>query len=409
LERNPSNSHGSLDKLKAERERGITIDIALWKFGTKNFNFTIIDAPGHRDFIKNMITGTSQADVCILVVSAGNGEFEAGIGKDGQTREHALLAYTMGIKQAILAVNKMDTVEWSEERFNDIKKEVISYLKKVGFQENSINAVAYSGWKGDNLVERSSNMEWYKGDTLIEALDKIKPPERLTDKPLRLPLQDVYKITGIGTVPVGRVETGLLKPNSQVYFAPANIVADCKTVQMHHSDLEEANPGDNIGFNVKNISVKDVRRGHVVGNNKDQPPREAESFNAQVIVLNHPNKIQAGYTPVIDCHTSHIACKFDTLIEKIDRRTGTVIEPEPKELKNNEAAIIKIIPQKGMVVENFAEYPPLGRFAVRDMKRTVAVGVVKAVEKKDPNKKKEDKKKGDKKEEPTKKEAPKKK
>jgi elongation factor 1-alpha len=299
----------------------------------------------------------------------------------------------------------MDTVEWNEERFNDIKKEVIAYLKKVGFNEKNINAVPYSGWKGDNLVEKSENMEWYKGDTLIEALDKISPPERYSDKPLRLPLQDVYKITGIGTVPVGRVETGILKPNSSVYFAPANITSDCKTVEMHHTLLEEANPGDNIGFNVKGLSVKDVRRGHVVGNAKDNPPREVESFNAQVIVLNHPNKIQAGYTPVVDCHTSHIACKFDVLIEKIDRRSGAVLEAEPKELKNNEAAIVRMVPQKGMVVETFAEYPPLGRFAVRDMKRTVAVGVIKAIEKKS-DKKKDDKKKD---KAPEKKEATKKK
>ena len=371
-----------LDKLKAERERGITIDIALWKFSTKNFNFTIIDAPGHRDFIKNMITGTSQADVAILVISSGIGEFEAGIGKDGQTREHALLAYTMGIKQCILAVNKMDTCEWSEERFNDIKKEVISYLKKVGFQEKNINAVPYSGFKGDNLIAKSENMPWYKGDTIIEALDKISPPERYGNKPLRMPLQDVYKITGIGTVPVGRVETGVLKPNSSVFFAPANVTADCKTVEMHHTQLEEAEPGDNIGFNVKGLSIKDVRRGHVVGNAKDDPPKEAESFNAQVIVLNHPNKIQSGYCPVVDCHTAHIACKFEALLEKIDRRSGAVMESEPKELKNNEAAIVKMVPTKGMVVETFAEFPPLGRFAVRDMKRTVAVGIIKTVEKK---------------------------
>ena len=246
-----------LDKLKAERERGITIDIALWKFSTKHFNFTIIDAPGHRDFIKNMITGTSQADVAILVVSAGTGEFEAGIGKDGQTREHALLAYTMGIKQIIIAVNKMDTVDWNQERFEDIKKEVTLYLKKVGFAEKNINAIPYSGFKGDNLIEKSENLEWFKGDTLIEALDKITPPERFADKPLRLPLQDVYKITGIGTVPVGRVETGILKPNTPVIFAPGNIAAECKTVEMHHTLLEEANPGDNIGFNVKGLSAKD--------------------------------------------------------------------------------------------------------------------------------------------------------
>jgi elongation factor 1-alpha len=386
-----------LDKLKAERERGITIDIALWKFSTKHFNFTIIDAPGHRDFIKNMITGTSQADVAILVVSAGTGEFEAGIGKDGQTREHALLAYTMGIKQIIIAVNKMDTVDWNQERFEDIKKEVTLYLKKVGFQEKNINAIPYSGFKGDNLIEKSENLEWFKGDTLIEALDKITPPERFSDKPLRLPLQDVYKITGIGTVPVGRVETGILKPNTPVIFAPGNIAAECKTVEMHHTLLEEANPGDNIGFNVKGLSAKDIKRGHVVGNAKDNPPKEAESFLAQVIVINHPNKISPGYTPVCDCHTSHIACQFNTLVEKIDRRTGAVIEAEPKEIKNNEACIVKMVPQKGMVVETFAEFPPLGRFAVRDMKRTVAVGIIKGVEKKS------DKKDTKKKEAPTKK------
>jgi elongation factor 1-alpha len=382
-----------LDKLKAERERGITIDIALWKFSTKNFNFTIIDAPGHRDFIKNMITGTSQADVAILVVAAGTGEFEAGIGKEGQTREHALLAYTMGIKQVILAVNKMDSCGWSQDRFEEIKKEVVTYLKKVGFGEKNINAVAYSGFNGDNLIERSDKMPWYKGDTLIEALDKIQPPERYSNKPLRLPLQDVYKITGIGTVPVGRVETGILKPNTSVTFAPSNVVADCKTVEMHHTQLEEANPGDNIGFNVKGIAITDIRRGHVVGNTKDNPPKEATSFNAQVIVLNHPNKIQAGYCPVVDCHTSHIACKFDVLLEKIDRRSGAVIEAEPKELKNGEAAIVKMVPQKGMVVESFAEFPPLGRFAVRDMKRTVAVGIIKVVEKKEEKKDAKGKKK----------------
>jgi elongation factor 1-alpha len=371
-----------LDKLKAERERGITIDIALWKFESQKYSFTIIDAPGHRDFIKNMITGTSQADVAILVVAAGTGEFEAGIGKEGQTREHALLAYTMGIKQVIVGVNKMDAAEYSEERFTDIKKEVVDYLKKIGFQEKNINVVAYSGFQGDNLIERSDKMPWYKGDTLLEALDKVDPPVRPVEKPLRLPLQDVYKITGVGTVPVGRVETGVIKPGMLVTFAPAGITTECKTVEMHHTQMEEAIPGDNVGFNVKNVSVKDVRRGNVVGDSKNDPPKEAVTFNAQVIVLNHPNKIQAGYCPVLDCHTSHIACKFDKLLSKIDRRTGKEIEAEPKEIKNQEAAIVMMVPQKGMVVETFAEYPPLGRFAVRDMKQTVAVGVIKAVDKK---------------------------
>jgi elongation factor 1-alpha len=371
-----------LDKLKAERERGITIDIALWKFESQKYHFTIIDAPGHRDFIKNMITGTSQADVAILVIAGGAGEFEAGFGKEGQTREHALLAYTMGIKQVIVAINKMDANGYNEERFTDIKKEVVDYLKKIGFQEKNLNVVAYSGFVGDNLIERSDKMPWYKGDTLLEALDKVDPPVRPVEKPLRLPLQDVYKITGVGTVPVGRVETGVLKPGTLVTFAPAGITTECKTVEMHHTILEEAIPGDNVGFNVKNVSVKDVRRGNVVGDSKNDPPKEAVSFNAQVIVLNHPNKIQAGYCPVLDCHTSHIACKFDKLLQKIDRRTGKELEAEPKEIKNQEACIVQLVPQKSMVVETFAEYPPLGRFAVRDMKQTVAVGVIKLVDKK---------------------------
>jgi len=225
-------------------------------------------------------------------------------------------------------------------------------------------------------------MGWYKGDTLLEALDKVDPPVRPSDKPLRLPLQDVYKITGVGTVPVGRVETGIIRPGMLVTFAPGGLTTECKTVEMHHQQLEEAIPGDNVGFNVKNVSVKDVRRGFVVGDSKSDPPKECNSFNAQVIILNHPNKIQAGYTPVLDCHTSHIACKFEKLLSKIDRRSGKEIESEPKEIKNQEAAIVQLIPSKGMVVETFSEYPPLGRFAVRDMKQTVAVGVIKLVDKK---------------------------
>ena len=377
-----------LDKLKAERERGITIDIALWKFESQKYSFTIIDAPGHRDFIKNMITGTSQADVAILVIAAGTGEFEAGFGKEGQTREHALLAYTMGIKQVVVAVNKMDAILWSEERFLEIKAEVIGYLKKIGFQEKNINTVAYSGFEGDNLITRSDRMPWFKGDTLLEALDKVDPPVRPWEKPLRLPLQDVYKITGVGTVPVGRVETGIIKPGMLVTFAPAGLTTECKTVEMHHTQMEEAIPGDNVGFNVKNVGVKDIRRGYVVGDAKNDPPKETVTFNAQVIVLNHPNKIQAGYTPVLDCHTSHIACKFEKLLSRIDRRTGKEAEAEPKEIKNQEAAIVLLVPQKGMVVETFNEYPPLGRFAVRDMKQTVAVGVIKSVEKKSADTKK---------------------
>lgn len=390
-----------LDKLKAERERGITIDISLWKFQTEKYYFTIIDAPGHRDFIKNMITGTSQADLAVLVVAAGTGEFEAGISKNGQTREHALLAFTLGVKQMIVAVNKMDTTEppFSEARFTEIVKEVSDYVKKIGYNPAEIAFVPISGWNGDNMLEPSTNMPWWKGfditkkasrddpgknytgKTLLEALDAAIPPKRPDDKPLRLPLQDVYKIGGIGTVPVGRVETGIIKPNMVVTFAPVGITTEVKSVEMHHESLPAAYPGDNVGFNVKGISVKDIRRGNVCGDSKNDPPKGCESFDAQVIVLNHPGEIHAGYSPVFDCHTAHIACKFSELKEKIDRRTNKKVEDTPKMIKMGDSAIVKMIPSKPMCVEAYSEYPPLGRFAVRDMRQTVAVGVIKSVNK----------------------------
>jgi len=388
-----------LDKLKAERERGITIDIALWKFETPKYYVTIIDAPGHRDFIKNMITGTSQADCAVLVVPAGVGEFEAGISKDGQTREHALLAFTLGVKQMIVAVNKMDSTEpkYSQDRYEEIKKEVYGFLKKVGYNSDSVPFVPISGWHGDNMLEPSTNMPWFKnwtitnrkeggdatGTTLIEALDAMIPPARPTEKPLRLPLQDVYKIGGIGTVPVGRVETGVLKPLMVVVFAPVGLQTEVKSVEMHHESLAEAIPGDNVGFNVKSVSVKEIRRGMVCGDTKNDPPKGCDSFKAQVIVLNHPGEIHAGYTPVLDCHTAHIACKFNELVEKIDRRTGKATESNPKFIKSGDASIVELVASKPLCVETFAEYPPLGRFAVRDMRQTVAVGVIKSVSKVD--------------------------
>jgi len=328
-----------LDKLKAERERVITIDIALWKFETKKFYFTIIDAPGHRDFIKNMITGTSQADVAILMIATGQGEFEAGYAKNGQTREHALLAFTLGVKQMIVCCNKMDdkTVNYAESRYNEIKDELTKFLTKCGYNTKTIPFVPISGWVGDNMIG------------------------------------------GIGTVPVGRVETGIIKAGMTVTFAPADVSSEVKSVEMHHEALESASPGDNVGFNVKGLSIKDIKRGMVAGDVKTDPPMKVSDFKAQVIVLDHPNKIMAGYTPVLDCHTSHIACKFNNLEASIDKRTGKTKEANPKSIKTGDAAIVEMVPSKPMCVEAFSEYPPLGRFAVRDMRKTVAVGVIKQV------------------------------
>merc|ERR1711955_148415 len=268
-------------------------------------------------------------------------------------------------------------------------------IKKVGYNPAAVAFVPISGWHGDNMIEASTNMGWYKGwnverkegkangMTLLEALDSIIPPTRPTDKPLRLPLQDVYKIGGIGTVPVGRVETGIIKPGMVVTFAPAGLTTEVKSVEMHHEALTEAFPGDNVGFNVKNVSVKELRRGFVAGDSKASPPRGAADFFAQVIVLNHPGQIGNGYSPVLDCHTAHIACKFAEIKEKCDRRTGKTTEENPKFIKSGDAAMITLVPSKPMCVESFSDFPPLGRFAVRDMRQTVAVGVIKSVNFKD--------------------------
>lgn len=373
------------DKLKAERERGLSIDTTLSKFEAMKTVFTVLDAPGHRDFIKNMITGTSAADVALLVVAAGQGEFEAGMSKEGQTREHALLAFTLGVKQIVVAVSKMDcaSVEYAEERYQKVTKEVGDYLAKVGFDAAHVTFVPVSGWEGENIIERTRKMQWYTGPTLVEALDALEPPPRLADKPLRLPLQEVYRIGGIGVVPIGRLETGRLRPGDTVVFAPANIKAEVASIEMHHDLIPEAVAGDNVGFCVKNINVKDIGRGQVCSLASNDPAKPAVSFIAQVMILNHPGQIGPGYTPVIDCHTAHVSVRFEELISKIDRKTGKELERNPAWVKTGDACIVKMVPLKPMCVEAFAEFPTLGRFAVRDQRHTVAIGIVKSVEKRD--------------------------
>jgi elongation factor 1-alpha len=378
-----------LDKLKSERERGITIDIALWKFETAKFYFTIIDAPGHRDFIKNMITGTSQADVAVLMIASDKG-FESGWGVEGSTKEHITLANTLGVKKLIACCNKMDATpakKFDEARFNEIRDTVKHFLAKKNMYKKA-KFIPISGWTGDNLLEKSSNMPWYYADkkkyatlTLLEILDKIKPPKRPTDKALRLPLQDVYKIQGIGCVPVGRVETGLIKPGMNVRFAPCRVDKhfEVKSVEMHHEQMEQAGPGDNVGFNVKGLTMNDVKRGYVCSNSKDKPAKTARRFLAQVIILNH-KRIANNYTPVLDCHTAHIACKFNTIVTEIDPRNGKAKRKLPEFVKTGMACMAVLIPSKDMCVEAFTDYAPLGRFAIRDMRKTVAVGIVKRVQ-----------------------------
>jgi len=367
-----------LDKLKEERERGVTIDLSFVKFETKKYYFTIIDAPGHRDFVKNMITGASQADAAILVVSARKGEFEAGMSPEGQTREHLILAKTMGINQIIVAVNKMDATEppYSEKRYKQIVTILGKFMKGLGYDPTKIPFIPVSAWTGENLIERSPNMPWYKGPTLVEALDTyIKPPPKPIDKPLRIPIQHVYTITGVGTVPVGRVETGVLRVGDKVVFMPPGVVGEVRSIEMHHQPMEKAEPGDNIGFNVRGVSKKDIRRGDVAGH-LDNPPTVAEEFTARVFIIWHPSAITVGYTPVIHAHTASISARIVEIVAKLDPRTGKVVEKNPQFIKMGDAAIVRFKPIKPMVIEKYSEFPQLGRFAMRDMGKTIGIGIV---------------------------------
>jgi elongation factor 1-alpha len=376
-----------LDSIKDERDRGITIDLAFQKFETTKFFYTLIDAPGHRDFIKNMITGASEADAAILVVSVKPGETEAATEPGGQAREHAFLSRTLGVGQIVVALNKMDDAGYTESRFKEVKEIVEKMLKMVGYNTSKVNFIPVSAWKGDNLVTKSQNMNWYKGPTLAEALDSFTPPEKPINKPLRIPIQDVYSITGVGTVPVGRVETGTIKSNQKVIVMPAGVSGDVKSIETHHTQMDSAEAGDNIGFNLRGVDKKLIHRGDMIGNS-ESPPSVAKEFEAQIIVIHHPTAMAPGYTPVLHAHTAQVAATLSEFVAKIDPKTGGITEEKPKFLKTGDAAIVKIKPVRPLAIETFKEFPEIGRFALRDMGTTIAAGIVKSIsEKYDSNKK----------------------
>jgi elongation factor 1-alpha len=370
-----------LDKLKEERERGLTIDLAFYELETKKNVFTVIDAPGHRDFVKNMVTGASQADGAILMISAKRGEYEAGTNPGGQTREHAFLAKTLGVNQLVVAVNKMDdpSVDWSEQRFEEVKDGISELLKKVGYDPSKISFVPTSGWTGDNLVEKSDKMPWYKGPSLLEALDTFELPPKPTDKPLRIPVQEVYTIRGVGTTPVGKVETGVLKPGDDVIFMPSGEKGKVNSIETHYTKIDSAGPGDNIGFNVKGIEKDKLRRGNVASHLKT-PCSVAKAFKGRIFIIHHPTAIGEGYTPVLHLHTAQVAVKFDKLLAKLDPRTGQTIEENPAYLRTGEAAIVRFVPLQPTAMEPFKDFPQLGRFALRDMGTTIGAGIVMEIE-----------------------------
>ena len=360
-----------MDNLKEERERGVTIDLAHKKFDTEKYYYTVIDAPGHKDFIKNMITGASQADVGVLVVAANDGVM-------AQTKEHVFLARTLGVNQLIIAVNKMDMMNYDEAKFKEVKTQVEGLLKSIGYKPDDIPFIPIASLKGDNVFKKSDNMSWYTGPTLYELMDQVKEPEKPTELPLRLPIQDVYNITGIGVVPVGRVETGVLKVGDKVIAVPGRegkgVSGEVKTIEMHHEQLKEALPGDNCGFSIRGFGKKDIARGDVIGKS-DNVPSVANEFTAQIVVLNHPTVVTVGYTPVFHIHTAQVACQIMAIEKKLNPATGEVLAENPDFIKNGDAAIIKVKPVQPLVIETQKEIPQMSRFAVRDSGATVAAGM----------------------------------
>jgi elongation factor 1-alpha len=361
-----------MDNLAEERERGVTIDIAHQEFDTDEFYFTIVDTPGHRDFVKNMITGASQADNAVLVVAADDGV-------QPQTQEHVFLARTLGINELVVAVNKMDLVDYEENRYDEAVEEVKGLLGQVNFDTDDASFIPVSAFEGDNIAEDSENTPWYDEETVLEALNSLPEPQPPTDAPLRLPIQDVYTISGIGTVPVGRVETGILATGDNVSFQPSDVGGEVKTVEMHHEEVPQAEPGDNVGFNVRGIGKDDIRRGDVCGP-ADDPPTVAETFQAQIVVMQHPSVITSGYTPVFHAHTTQVACTIESIDSKIDPASGDIDEENPDFIQSGDAAVVTVRPQKPLSIEPSSEIPELGSFAIRDMGQTIAAGKVLSVD-----------------------------
>jgi elongation factor 1-alpha len=356
-----------MDTIKEERERGVTIDLTYKKFETKKYDFTIIDAPGHKDFIKNMITGTSQADAAVLVVAATNSVQE-------QTKEHAFLAKTLGVQQLIVAVNKMDMVSYAEDKYNSTVDDVKKLITTYGWKADDVKFLPIASLKGDNIKDNSSEMSWYKGPSLLASLDELHPPEKPTGLALRMPVQDVYSIKGIGSVPVGRIETGEMKIGQKLIAMPSGKEGELKTIEAHHEQMKVAGPGDNVGISIRGIGKDDLKRGDVLGT-VDNPPTVAKEFTVPSLVLNHPSVLTIGYTPVFHINTAQVSCRVTKILKKINPKTGETLEENPDLLRNGDVAEIVCVPTRPTCIEKNSDFPQLAKVAIRDMGRTVAAGI----------------------------------
>jgi elongation factor 1-alpha len=402
-----------MDRQKEERERGVTISCTTKEFYTEKWHYTIIDAPGHRDFIKNMISGAAQADVALVMVPA-DGNFVTAIQRgnhkageiQGQTRQHSRLINLLGVKQLLIGVNKMDcdTAGYKKDRYDEISAEMINMLQKVGWKKEfilqSTPILPISGWMGDNLLKKSTNMAWWNGqdivvqdqkkgteklhiDTVQDALnDMARPPVRPTEAAMRLPVSGIYKIKGVGDVIAGRVEQGVVKPGEEVIFLPTHSASNACggkvfTVEMHHKRQDSANPGDNIGMNIKGLDKMNMpRTGDVMVYKKDSTLSACADFDAQIQVLDIPGEIKVGYSPIGFVRCGRAACRVSKVLWKIGKETGGKKMEEPHSLKSNEMAEVQFAPQQPLVVDTFKSCEGLSRIAFLDGNGVVMLGKI---------------------------------
>ena len=396
-----------MDKGKAERERGVTIDCTTKEFFTDSYHYTIVDAPGHRDYIKNMISGAGCADVALLLVPAEAGGFETAIAKgnhkngevQGQTRQHARLLSLLGVEQIIIGINKMDSCNWSQSRFEEIKSEMVKMIQQAGYKPKKVPVIPFSGFQGENLIEQTDKMPWYKGweayinketkvegVTLLDALEKLaRPPKRNTEGKVRVPINGIYKIKGVGDVITGRVEQGVIHPNDICGIAPRGLTGlKIFTIEMHHKSWPEAFPGDNVGINMKGLDKNKMPKvGDVIYLEKEGHLKPVKSFKALVHVQEHPGQLKVGFAPLVHVRTSKSACKLVKINWKMSKKTGNEKISSPPYLEKNEQAEVEFEPAQPFYCESFNDCRGLGRIAVMDSNQLIMLGKVVEVTYKD--------------------------
>lgn len=370
-----------MDTNEEERAKGITVEVGRAHFETAERRFTILDAPGHKNFVPNMISGASQADVGVLVISARKGEFETGFERGGQTREHAQLAKTLGVSKLLVVVNKMDdpSVEWAKERFDEIEKKMVPFLKSCGYNiKKDVLFLPISGLLGYNMKERMPKTvcSWWDGPCFFEALDKIETPTRDPMAPFRMPLIDKFK--DMGTVVMGKIESGTVRRGDSLILMPNKARVKVVTILRDADEVRTAKPGENLRIRLSGVEEEDILPGFVLSS-IERPISSVVEFDAQLQILellDHKAIFTAGYKAVLHIHSVVEECEVTELLQQIDPKTKKPIKKKLLFVKGGAIVVVRIQVNDIICVERFEDFPQLGRFTLRDEGKTVAIGKV---------------------------------